>query len=71
MTETKRRSAGVVFEPDVLVYLNELIASSQYTRSFIVNQIIREFARTKSAPEGEAPAPAAQAVIKPEPAIRF
>lgn len=65
-----------MFEPDVLGYLDELIKSSQYSRSFIVNQIIREYARTKSVsgPKGEEPYPAVQAapvMITPEPAIQF
>lgn len=45
MKEIKRVSAGVMFESDVLDFINQLAFAQQRHRSFIVNSIIRYYAR--------------------------
>ena len=45
MKEIKRVSAGVMFESDVLAFIDHLAFTQQRNRSFIVNSIIRHYAR--------------------------
>ena len=45
MKEITRKSAGVVFESDVLAFIARLAAEQQRNRSFIINAIIRLYAR--------------------------
>ena len=45
MKEIKRVSAGVMFESDVLRLIDQLAAEQQRSRSFIINQIVRRYAR--------------------------
>lgn len=45
MKEIKRVSAGVMFESDVLDFIDHLAIAQQRHRSFIVNSIIRHYAR--------------------------
>jgi len=45
MKEIKRVSAGVKFESDVLRFVDLLAAEHQRNRSFIINQILRAYAR--------------------------
>lgn len=45
MKEIKRVSAGVKFESDVLRFVDLLAAEHQRNRSFIINQIVRAYAR--------------------------
>jgi metal-responsive CopG/Arc/MetJ family transcriptional regulator len=45
MKEIKRVSAGVKFESDVLRFVDLVAAEHQRNRSFIINQIIRAYAR--------------------------
>jgi predicted transcriptional regulator len=46
MNEIKRVSAGVKFESDVLAFVDLIAAEHQRNRSFIINQILRAYART-------------------------
>lgn len=62
MKEIKRVSAGVVFESDVLAFIDQLALSQQRNRSFIINNIIRFYARAMQSPQ----APAEAALI-PQP----
>jgi hypothetical protein len=45
MNEITRISAGVVFESDALAFVDQLAAEQQRNRSFIINAIIRYYAR--------------------------
>ena len=45
MKEIKRVSAGVMFESDVLKFIDLVAAEQRRNRSFIINQIIRQHAR--------------------------
>ena len=45
MKPIKRVSAGVMFESDVLSFIDQLATTQQRNRSFIVNSIIRYYAR--------------------------
>lgn len=45
MKEIKRVSAGVKFESDALRFVDLLAAEHQRNRSFVINQIIRAYAR--------------------------
>lgn len=45
MKEIKRVSAGVMFESDVLAFIDQLALTQQRNRSFIVNSLIRYYAR--------------------------
>lgn len=45
MKEITRKSAGVVFESDVLAFIDRMAAEQQRNRSFIINAIIRFYAR--------------------------
>ena len=45
MNVIKRTSAGVVFESDVLKFIDQLASTQQRNRSFIINHIIRYYAR--------------------------
>ena len=45
MKEIKRVSAGVMFESDVLKYIDRIATEQQRNRSFIINRIIRQYAR--------------------------
>ena len=45
MNDIKRISAGVVFESDVLRFIDRLANEQQRPRSFIINLIIRQYAR--------------------------
>lgn len=45
MNEITRISAGVVFESDALAFVDQLAAAQQRNRSFIINAIIRYYAR--------------------------
>lgn len=51
MKEIKRVSAGVVFESDVLTFINQLALSQQRNRSFIINSIIRYYAKLMQSPQ--------------------
>jgi len=55
MKEIKRVSAGVMFESDVLHFIDQLAAAQQRNRSFIINSIIRYYSRMIQA----SPAPTA------------
>jgi hypothetical protein len=45
MKEITRKSAGVVFESDVLAFIDQMAAEQQRNRSFIINAIVRFYAR--------------------------
>ena len=45
MPEITRISAGVIFESDVLFYVDRLAGEQGRSRSFIISQIIRVYAR--------------------------
>lgn len=45
MEPITRIAAGVMFESDVLSYIDGLAIEQRRSRSFIINQIIRHFAR--------------------------
>lgn len=49
-----------MFESDVLAFIDRMAAEQQRNRSFIINQVIRHFARTMAEKQGvvvEAPKP--------------
>lgn len=75
MKEIKRVSAGVMFESDVLAYIDHLAFTQQRNRSFIVNSIIRYYARITQPVAGEGIPPEPLAVLPPPmempPLIRF
>lgn len=60
MNDIKRISAGVMFESDVLRFIDQLASDQQRSRSFIINQIVRHYARMKEQElkSVEMPAPA-------------
>ena len=62
MKEIKRVSAGVMFESDVLKFINSLASANQRNRSFIINQIVRHYARMMQQPN-----PTNQVSANPEP----
>ena len=65
MKEIKRVSAGVMFESDVLNFIDQLATAQQRNRSFIVNSILRYYSRiTQQAAPVEQPEPPQ----KPKPA---
>lgn len=45
MKGIKRRSAGVMFESDVLTFIDQLAIEHRRNRSFIINQIVRQYVR--------------------------
>jgi len=45
MEKIVRKSAGVKFESDVLEFVDQLAREQQRSRSFIINQVIRWYAR--------------------------
>jgi hypothetical protein len=45
MDDIKRIPAGVMFESDVLAYIDQIAAEQRRSRSFIINHLIRLFAR--------------------------
>ena len=74
MKEIKRVSAGVMFESDVLVFIDQLAVTQQRNRSFIVNSIIRYYARITQ--QATAPLDPAVSLVAPKaletpPMIRF
>ena len=75
MKEIKRVSAGVMFESDVLAFIDHLAFTQQRNRSFIINSIIRYYARaTQPAAAGQdsaASLPAIPHALETAPLIRF
>ena len=68
MKEIKRVSAGVKFESDVLRFVDMLASEHQRNRSFIINQIVRVYARMlQQSTQQEKP----KAEVKPEAIISF
>ena len=69
MKEITRVSAGVMFESDVLAFIDHLVAAQQRNRSFLINNIIRFYARapqSATAPlEPTAPLPIPKALEAP------
>jgi hypothetical protein len=65
MKEIKRVSAGVMFESDVLAFIDQLATNQQRNRSFIVNNIIRQYARATQT--GTAPVDPAAVLQPPKP----
>ena len=47
MKEIKRISAGVMFESDVLHFIDRLAAEQQRNRSFIINHVIQHYCRMR------------------------
>ena len=45
MEKIVRKSAGVKFESDVLTFIDELAREQQRSRSFIINAILRWYAK--------------------------
>lgn len=45
MEKIIRKSAGVKFESDVLAFVDQLAREQQRSRSFIINAVIRWYAR--------------------------
>ena len=63
-TTITRISAGVMFESDVLLFIDRLAAEQQRHRSFIINRIIRYYSRmTEGRPDG-LPADGGQEALK-------
>ena len=62
MKEIKRVSAGVVFESDVLAFIDQLALSQQRNRSFIINNIIRFYAKAMQSPQAPA-----ETILIPQP----
>lgn len=75
MKEIKRVSAGVMFESDVLAFIDHLAATQQRNRSFIVNSIIRYYARMTQPPtaqhESAVSLPIIPQPLETPPLIRF
>ena len=75
MKEIKRVSAGVMFESDVLAFIDHLAATQQRNRSFIVNTIIRYYARvtqpSAALHESGVTLPAMPQPLEQTPLIRF
>ena len=75
MKEIKRVSAGVMFESDVLAFIDHLAFTQQRNRSFIVNSIIRYYARIMQPVAGEHSSAGALPIItqplETPPLIRF
>jgi hypothetical protein len=74
MKEIKRVSAGVMFESDALAFIDHLATTQQRNRSFIVNSIIRYYARaTQSSTPPQEPAASLQipTPLETPPLIRF
>jgi hypothetical protein len=74
MKEIKRVSAGVMFESDVLAFIDQLASTQQRNRSFIINNIIRYYSRMTQ-PVAAQPEPAVS-LLNPQspeaaPLIRF
>ena len=73
MKEIKRISAGVMFESDVLAFIDQLAAAQQRNRSFIINSIVRHYARMMQLPinviEAEPSQP--KSAVPAEKAINF
>jgi len=67
----KRISAGVVFESDVLQFIDQLASTQQRPRSFIINQIIRHYARMQQPKPQEGGTPAAGTENNAAALIRF
>ncbi len=63
MKEIKRVSAGVKFESDVLGFIDRLAEENQRNRSFVINQIIRHYARTIQQQQRESAPPATEKAI--------
>jgi metal-responsive CopG/Arc/MetJ family transcriptional regulator len=74
MKEITRVSAGVMFESDVLAFIDNLAATQQRNRSFIINNIIRYYARANQSAtvplEPAAPLPIPKPLETPQ-MIRF
>jgi len=66
MEKIVRKSAGVKFESDVLTFIDQLAREQQRSRSFIINAILRWYAKWLAEQ-------AQQKVetVKPEPVIRL
>ena len=45
MEKIQRKSAGVQFESDVLAFIDQITREQQRSRSFIINSILRWYAR--------------------------
>jgi metal-responsive CopG/Arc/MetJ family transcriptional regulator len=68
MKELTRKSSGVVFESDVLTFIDQLTSEQQRSRSFIINQIIRHYAVQRQRANGGTSVDATNLPIK---AIQF
>ena len=66
MKEIKRVSAGVMFESDVLNFVDQLATAQQRNRSFIINSIIRYYSRMTQSPTPVEP-PQPDLLQKPQP----
>ena len=75
MKEIKRVSAGVMFESDVLAFIDHLAFTQQRNRSFIVNSIIRYYARitqpVATEQESDVSLPTIPPPLETPPLIRF
>ncbi len=63
MEKIVRKSAGVKFESDVLAFIDQLAHEQQRSRSFIINAILRWYAKWLMEQKVE--------TAKPEPVIRL
>lgn len=52
--ERKRLSTGIILEADVFQYLELLGGNLQRSRSFLVNAIVRDYARLQQRTDGNA-----------------
>ena len=75
MKDIKRVSAGVMFESDVLAFIDHLAATQPRNRSFIVNSLIRYYARmtqtSAALHESGVILPLIPQPLEPTPLIRF
>ena len=64
MEKIVRKSAGVKFESDVLTFIDQLAREQQRSRSFIINAILRWYAKWLMEQKLKVE------TVKPEPVIR-
>ena len=65
MIKIERKSAGVKFESDMMEFVDQIAREQQRSRSFIINAILRWYARYLAAEQQKVEAQ------RPEPVIRL
>ena len=65
MEKIIRKSAGVKFESDVLAFIDQIAREQQRSRSFIINAILRWYARWLAEQQAKVE------TAKPEPVIQL